>query len=317
MAEKPELLLIDDEPLILDSLKILFKRDYQVYTAQSGEQGLKEIKQHPNIKVVICDQRMPGLLGHETLREIKRLSPHTIRILLTGYSDLDAILNSVNSGEVFRYISKPWNSDNLMRVVELGFRISERLEKVERDAAAKKADTLNGATMHKNAVLFVDEQAAVVQTLVNQFSTKYDAAGVSSTDEALRELSKRPVSVVVSNVDFADADAIDFLNAISHEYPNTITLIYTEQRDATLAIRAINELNVFRYLVKPSDDAKLADTLAAAIERSNARDQKLEASTIHIGREVAPDKSDVSTLRRKIESSTYLLKLRAMRTTQR
>jgi DNA-binding NtrC family response regulator len=317
MSEKPEILLIDDEPLVLDSLKILFKRDYKVLTAESGEQGINELRKHPNIKVVISDQRMPGLLGHETLREIKKINPHSIRILLTGYSDLEAILNSVNSGEVFRYINKPWDSTRLTQVVQLGIQINEQLEKVSRDAAHKRAEleaVANPTSQPSNALLFVDESVTAVQQIVNQFSAKYNAFGVSSTDDALRELSKRPISVVVSNINFSEADPIDFLNAVSHEYPNTVTLIYTEQRDATLAIRAINELNVFRYLVKPTDDLRLIESIEVAMARNKARVQKLEASAIHIGREVAPETNEVALLRKKIESSPYLLKLRAMRT---
>ncbi|MFQ3598605.1 MAG: response regulator [Chloroherpetonaceae bacterium] len=316
MSDKPEILLIDDEPLVLDSLKILFKRDYKVLTAESGEQGINELRKHPDVKVVISDQRMPGLLGHETLREIKKINPHSIRILLTGYSDLEAILNSVNSGEVFRYINKPWDSTRLTQVVQLGIQINTQLEKVSREAAHKRAEldaVVNHASPHKNSLLFVDEHIDAVQQLVNQFSGKYNCAGVSSTDDALRELSKRPISVVVSNTNFSEADPIDFLSAISHEYPNTVTLIYTEQRDATLAIRAINELNVFRYLVKPTDDARLIESIETAMQRNKAREQKLEASAIHIGREVAPETNEVSALRKKIEMSPYLLKLRAMR----
>jgi DNA-binding NtrC family response regulator len=320
MSDKPEILLIDDEPIVLDSLKILFKRDYKVLTAESGEQGIAEIKKHPNVKVVISDQRMPGLLGHETLREIKKISPHSIRILLTGYSDLEAILQSVNSGEVFRYINKPWDSARLTQVVQLGIQINAQLEQVSREAAHKRAElgaVVSSTPQQKNSVLFVDKNTQTIQQLVSQFSANYNTLGVSTTDDALRELSKQPISVVVSNVNFTEADPIDFLSAISHESPNTVTLIYTEQRDATLAIRAINELNVFRYLVKPTDDPKLVESIEIAMERSKAREQKLEASAIHIGRDVAPETNEVSLLRKKIESSPYLIKLRALRVAYR
>jgi DNA-binding NtrC family response regulator len=318
MAEKPELLLIDDELFILDSLKLLFKRDYTVFTAESGEKGIETLQKHPNIKVVISDQRMPGLLGHETLREIKRLSPHTVRILLTGYSDLEAILQSVNSGEVFRYINKPWDSDRLSQVVQLGFEINHRLESLEREAAVKKTqpahhDGPNFAPAASRSILFVEHNSEAAQQLVNTFSSQYQCAGVATTDEALKELAKRHISVVVSNVDFPDADPIDFLSAISHEYPNTVTLIYTEQRDADLAIRAINELNVYRYLVKPTDDAKLPGILEAAYNTSLARAEQKQGNLLHIGKEIAPEKNEVSTLRKKVEASPYLQKLRALR----
>lgn len=147
--------------------------------------------------------------GARNVARSQKINPHSIRILLTGYSDLEAILNSVNSGEVFRYINKPWDSTRLTQVVQLGIQINAQLEKVSRQAAHKRAEldaVVNHASQHKNSLLFVDENLNAVQHLVNQFSGKYNCFGVSSTDDALRELSKRPISVVVSNTNFSEAD---------------------------------------------------------------------------------------------------------------
>jgi response regulator RpfG family c-di-GMP phosphodiesterase len=99
------ILLVDDEPLVLQSLSATFRRQYNIFTATNGKDAIEIVRQN-HIHVVLSDQRMPGMLGHEVLRVIKTISPSTIRILLTGYSDLDAIMNSVNSGEVFRFPDK-------------------------------------------------------------------------------------------------------------------------------------------------------------------------------------------------------------------
>ncbi|MDW8465441.1 MAG: response regulator [Chloroherpetonaceae bacterium] len=125
MSTNPQinLLLVDDEPLVLQSLSATFRRQYNIFTATNGKDAIEIVRQN-QIHVVLSDQRMPGMLGHEVLRIIKTISPGTIRILLTGYSDLDAIMNSVNSGEVFRYLTKPWKVDQLRETVSAAAEIA-------------------------------------------------------------------------------------------------------------------------------------------------------------------------------------------------
>lgn len=108
------ILIVDDEEEILKSLNNFLKEDFIVFTAISGEKGLKIIEEQ-NIHVVIADQRMPGMTGTEFLSRTKIISPDTIRILLTGYSDVDAIIDAINRGEIYRYVSKPWYPETLHR----------------------------------------------------------------------------------------------------------------------------------------------------------------------------------------------------------
>ncbi len=116
--EKLSVLFVDDEPSILESLKELFGRKYKVFTATSGEDAL-EIVRNQSIAIVMSDQRMPGMKGVEVLRAVRELSPRTMRILLTGFADVDSILDSVNVGEVFRYVRKPWDVENLTAILSL------------------------------------------------------------------------------------------------------------------------------------------------------------------------------------------------------
>src|SRR6218665_3121556 len=108
MQTKSRLLFVDDEERIVNLLRMMFRADYEVHTATSGAAALEIIAAHP-IDVIVSDQRMPGMLGIELLNEVRLRSPATMRILLTGYSDLSAIVGSVNDGEVFRFINKPWD----------------------------------------------------------------------------------------------------------------------------------------------------------------------------------------------------------------
>ncbi len=111
--EKPPILLVDDEPEILTSLKGLLRREFTLHTAQSGKEALEILRNHP-IHVIMTDQRMPEMTGAELLNKSKSLSAHAMRIVFTGYADIKAVVDAVNSGQLFRYITKPWDPDELV-----------------------------------------------------------------------------------------------------------------------------------------------------------------------------------------------------------
>lgn len=114
---KHTLLLVDDEPNVLKSLKrLLIDTDYKIITSESGEQALKKFDDN-EIHVVISDYRMPGLNGVEFLSKVKEISPETIRIILSGYADVIAIVEAINEGEVYKFITKPWNDQELLTTV--------------------------------------------------------------------------------------------------------------------------------------------------------------------------------------------------------
>ena len=110
------LLFVDDELNILNSLKRLFRKEnYQILTASSGQEGLELLKKtDESISLIISDQRMPEMNGAQFLEKAKEIFPDAIRFLLTGYSDIDAIVNAINKGEIHRYLAKPWNDNDLI-----------------------------------------------------------------------------------------------------------------------------------------------------------------------------------------------------------
>lgn len=117
-ANNKELILyVDDEVKNLDSFKIIFRRDYDVLVAKSAQEGLEILKDN-EIRLVITDQRMPNMTGVEFLEKIANLYPEITRIILTGYSDMEAIISAINKGRVFRYITKPWNKDELKETID-------------------------------------------------------------------------------------------------------------------------------------------------------------------------------------------------------
>ena len=115
--DKPSILLVDDEPEILFSLKGLLRREYNLYTAESGKEALALLREHP-IDVIMTDQRMPEMTGIELMGKVKAEHPTAIRIVFTGYADIRAVIDAINNGGLFRYITKPWDPDDLMEVLQ-------------------------------------------------------------------------------------------------------------------------------------------------------------------------------------------------------
>jgi response regulator RpfG family c-di-GMP phosphodiesterase len=107
-----KLLIVDDEAPNIRLLERLFRENYHCLTASSGEEAIDLLDQH-EVAVIISDQRMPQMTGIELLKQSAARRPHMVRILLTGYTDLEALVEAVNCGLVYMYVSKPWNNDDL------------------------------------------------------------------------------------------------------------------------------------------------------------------------------------------------------------
>ncbi|HJQ67848.1 MAG TPA: response regulator [Blastocatellia bacterium] len=115
------ILAVDDEPANLRMLERLFRREYRVLTANSGEEALAML-QKENVSLIITDQRMPGMTGTEMLRESMHSSPDSIKIILTGYTDLEALTEAINTTRVYKFVSKPWDPTALRQTVQDAFR---------------------------------------------------------------------------------------------------------------------------------------------------------------------------------------------------
>ncbi len=111
-----KVLYIDDEPSNLDSFNASFRRLYEVFVARSAEEGSRVLETTP-IHVIVSDQRMPGITGVEFFKSIKEKYPDPVRILLTGYTDVQVLADAINHGDIYHYIAKPWNSLDLQQSI--------------------------------------------------------------------------------------------------------------------------------------------------------------------------------------------------------
>ena len=115
---EPTILCVDDESGVLNSLRrSLRKEDYKVLTANSGSEGLALMDEQP-VHVVISDQRMPKMTGTEFLQEVKSRFPQAVRVILSGYAEIHAIIDSINKAEVYRFLPKPWDDDELKETIK-------------------------------------------------------------------------------------------------------------------------------------------------------------------------------------------------------
>ena len=116
-APRTRILVVDDEEAILETMAFTFEDDYEVVTSSSPVDGLAKLEQYSPIAVVISDQRMPEMTGVEFLAKVYERHPNTVRMILTGFADMDATIGAINDGHVYAYVTKPWEPDQLKQVV--------------------------------------------------------------------------------------------------------------------------------------------------------------------------------------------------------
>lgn len=116
-GEKIKILFIDDEENNLHAFKAAFRRDYEIHTAQSADQAEAWLENN-EVEVIMCDQRMPGRTGVDFFASVINKHPRPIRMLVTGYTDIESVIKAINMGQVYRYINKPWNEAEIRSAVE-------------------------------------------------------------------------------------------------------------------------------------------------------------------------------------------------------
>lgn len=182
-----KLLIVDDEPANLRLLERLFRHDYQCLTASSGAEAIKVLEQH-DVATIITDQRMPEMTGIELLKHTAELRPHMVRILLTGYTDVEALVEAINCGLVYMYVSKPWNNDDLK------IRVSRAVENYENN---KKRYSLEIAN-ERLIVRLAEMKSGAVRGITNALKAR---------DEYVYEHSRRVsryCSLIGDRMQFSD-----------------------------------------------------------------------------------------------------------------
>lgn len=198
-SPKLKVLFVDDEPMILEGLSQLFDTTYDVHTVCCGQEAIEYVRQTPDIAIVVSDQRMPGLKGIDVLKAIKEISPDTIRILLTGFADADAILDSVNVGEVFRYVKKPWKPDELTAIVSLAAAtyLSRKKAKEAKEVAAKLEAASMPETLSVQAMAMQELQKQ--RSIEEKFFDRLTQASAGNVEQVFQSPNGKPKILVVDD----------------------------------------------------------------------------------------------------------------------
>lgn len=168
MSVKPAILLVDDEPDLLRSLVGLLRRDFDVHTAESGDEALKIMSERP-IHVLMTDQRMPSMTGSELIQTACHEYPATTQILFTGYADIKSVIEAVNTGRLYRYITKPWDPEELVEVLREAAREYNRLAIRQRLVAEVRRLVAEGRQIAEQLQQNANGTATETQCLLESF----------------------------------------------------------------------------------------------------------------------------------------------------
>lgn len=290
-------LFVDDEPRILTTMRMLFRKNYEVFVAESGQKALELLKTQP-IDVIVSDQRMPGMTGIEMLRQARELNPEAMRILLTGYSDLNSIIGSINEGEIFRFVNKPWFDEDLTATVARAVEAARASKAVDaREAAEGTSDTDTDAADAEaktpegsaSAVLVLDDNPSVPQKIQDILGDTYRVVPAKTMQEAVTALERERIGVVISDTRVQDHPVLGLISALKQQRPEVVSIILTERADADTAIGLINQGQIYRFITKPIHDGQCKIMVGSALKQHHRLNKNPE---LHQRFEVEQSTSD-------------------------
>ena len=180
---KAKILIVDDEPNVLSSLERVLRRDgYDIVQAEGGNEAIAALDEHEDLAVIVCDQRMPDLSGLEVLRHARYKKPEVVRIALTGYADMETILQCVNEARIALFVLKPWEDEALLQVVCEGVTIhgmkaeNKRLHEVtyEQNQKLQSLNTNLEQKVAERTTALVNAQQKLEETLYGVICTLSD-----------------------------------------------------------------------------------------------------------------------------------------------
>lgn len=272
-VKKARILFVDDEERILTALRSIFRMNYHVFTASNGPEALDLVKKfQPH--VVVSDQRMPEMTGVELLRQVKETAPATVRLLLTGYSDLASIVGSVNEGEVFRFVSKPWDNQDIQNTI--GEAAAIALELAETAATPPIVpDRMDAAVLVIGAG---EETFSAVKRFVGGACPVRHARDF---DAALGLLEANETALIIADITNRGEESLAAFKVLKHERPEILVIVLTEASDSELVIELINQAQIFRFINKPVNPDLLRQHTQGALTRYQSFKQNPHLTRLH------------------------------------
>ncbi len=273
---KATILFVDDEKPVLMSLRALLRVKYNVQCAHNSTDALTIIKQ--GVEVVISDQRMPGVLGTDVLRETKKIAPLAARILLTGYADPAALLEAVNDCEVFRLMRKPWGNEQLTDAIALAVESARgranKLGVVAANIRTGQFPVAPGQSVApqgsgRPAVLLLSEDTRLARQVTTGLKGIGDAAPVlheTSIDAALNRLGEQEIAVLLVDINAKREEKLEFLYALKRLHPLVNGVVIARDVGIEDVLKLVNYARIYRYLVLPIEDSVLCHSVRSALQ---------------------------------------------------
>ncbi|MBP0012401.1 MAG: response regulator [Roseofilum sp. SID2] len=226
--KKPKMLVVDDEPDNLDLLYRTFRREFQVSKAESGADALNVLATEGEVAVIISDQRMPQMKGTEFLSQTVEQYPNTMRIILTGFTDVEDLVEAINSGQVYKYITKPWDPTELKGVVDRAAQTYDLLKQRTEELEACESQTLLLSTLVK-----LTEESQELETALRAIAEVF--AQAFETQGCILQIIKdggfaSPVGRYSSTDELLDLST----DALTQEALSSATLQYSELADGPI-----------------------------------------------------------------------------------
>jgi serine/threonine-protein kinase len=249
---------------VVNLLRMRFRAQYEVLVATSGPEALALLRER-HVDVLVSDQRMPGMTGIELLARARHDSPQTIRLLLAGYTDLAAIVGTVDRGEVFRFLNKPWDHRELQAALAAAVAAARGAHAAPAALATPAADEPDAAQASVPRVLLIADDPHTLGRMAEMAPPACGTRTAGSLVEALQVLACDDVGVVVTTARVGQEDVGGFLRVLNKQYPAITVVMLTPGCDTAAKIRHAHRAQVFRFVDKPLRRNTLAPAISAAM----------------------------------------------------
>lgn len=278
---KPKIVFVDEDVHTLTSLATQFNATHHVYSVTTATE-LLDLIMSEQIHVVVCAQRMSTHTGVELLREVRRLSPASTRILLTGYADLAEIVGTLDDDDIYRYITKPWQPDELVHTVEVATRQALEFQ-------IAQSGVYRAVIPIAEKLLVIDDCAETHDLLMMQFSGAYDVLSATNIDQVVALLDKHQFGVIISDIKLNGVDITPLLDTFKERMENTFTIVLTRFQEAERLVELISDGKIYRCLPKPIRASLLEMSVQRAFSQHRKHHRAVE-SVLENSLEVADER---------------------------
>jgi response regulator RpfG family c-di-GMP phosphodiesterase len=283
------ILLVDDEPNVLNALRRELQSDYAVEAFSNPHDALQHC-QKTRFDLAIVDYKMPEMSGVEFLCQFGKLQPDAVRLMLSGEADFNALIDTINEAHIDRFISKPWNHTEL--TLTLAFALAQREQVLKNHRLTEVCrNPLNGQQAQNSdrvyQVLVVDDEPNVLSAIARELNASsgfkaprmamssqgdqssrdlhFNVFTTTSAIKALEQAKQISYDVVISDYKMPEMDGLHFLEAFSEIQPDAARILLSGNADKDALVSAINFSNIYGYISKPWHEYILRNTLAQAI----------------------------------------------------